>query len=216
MESKSTSDQTRVRSANSSSRNAKSKPSSESKGTKKKAVNTYVTRQPVPNALEPIPEAPSNPASTAGSSLTIATEEVKRLQSDLPTTSYSGGTNHQRKQWQVQSSSTLPVSAEEEIVRNEPQVQGTSDIERAQEEVVWELDASRYKIGKVIGSGSYATVYLADEVDSLGVSKKVVVKKLDRAGRDYEAMNEVDVMKQAGRHPNLVLFKVRGKPMYQI
>lgn len=193
---------TRARSAN--SRNAKAKNEAASRAPKKKVANQDKPRPPVPSiaapnsALEPIPEAPSNPSSTGGSSLISARpDEAVSNESALPAAKYP------RKQWQVTSS----IIQQEVLATTDEPAAPRPEVDQ---EVVWELDATRYTIGKIIGTGSYATVYLSDELDTTtGGSRKVVVKKLDRAGKDHtaEAMNEVEVMKRAGRHPNLVFFK---------
>ncbi|GLC65280.1 hypothetical protein PLESTF_000271800 [Pleodorina starrii] len=70
-----------------------------------------------------------------------------------------------------------------------------------------ELDPEAFQLGRILGSGSFATVYSARQGDS---SAKVVVKRLDRRpiGRtaQSEADNEVAVLTRAGYHPNLVEF----------
>jgi hypothetical protein len=164
--SKNTSDQMRVRSANSSSRNSKTKQTSaESKGSKKKAINqprkspsVAASMAMAPNAaLETIPEAPSNPSSTAGSSLTTRAPEGSRESSSTrPDPIYPSGLNQQRRQWQVQSSSTSFTNQAIDELTSRNEVQGTYSGER---EVVWELEASRYNIGKIIGSGSLRSLY---------------------------------------------------------
>jgi len=70
----------------------------------------------------------------------------------------------------------------------------------------YELLEDDYELGKRLGRGSFATVYLARHK---ATDKKVVVKRLDRIQQHQEdqVQNEVDMMKQAGWHPNLVSYK---------
>ncbi|KXZ54767.1 hypothetical protein GPECTOR_4g837 [Gonium pectorale] len=72
-----------------------------------------------------------------------------------------------------------------------------------------ELDAAVFKLGRILGSGSFATVYMARQLDT---GSKVVVKRLDRRpatsrGVQSEPDNEVAVLTRAGFHPNLVEFR---------
>ena len=207
-------DTARTRSVNSRNAKAKTDTAPGQKAPKKKAANQDRRPTGTPLAapsstLEPIPEAPSNPSSTGGSSLTSAVPyKLTEQEPALPASQYPGPP---RKQWQVtsaQEGGVAPLTDEPpSVVPGTFAAQVNSDMEQ---EPVWELDVSRYTVGRIIGTGSYATVYLADEMDaSSGGLRKGVVKKLDRAGKDHtaEAMNEVEVMKRAGRHPNLVLFK---------
>lgn len=71
---------------------------------------------------------------------------------------------------------------------------------------VKELDPTRVQLGRKLGAGSFATVYLGK---LQGSSKKYVVKRLDRMHGPHmsEVENEVEILREAGRHPNLVPFK---------
>lgn len=69
-----------------------------------------------------------------------------------------------------------------------------------------ELEERNYDLGKRLGRGTFATVYLARH---LPTEKRVVVKKLDRiaAQQEEQVRNEVELMKHASGHPNLVAYK---------
>uniref|UniRef100_A0A061R280 non-specific serine/threonine protein kinase n=1 Tax=Tetraselmis sp. GSL018 TaxID=582737 RepID=A0A061R280_9CHLO len=68
------------------------------------------------------------------------------------------------------------------------------------------LDEGQFEVGKRLGRGSFATVYTARDKST---DKKVVIKKLDRIQlhQKEQVLNEVEMMKRAGWHPNLVSYK---------
>ncbi|GLI67310.1 hypothetical protein VaNZ11_011496, partial [Volvox africanus] len=109
------------------------------------------------------------------------------------------------------ASSVMPAVAAALLSGSIPETPAFTRIilkQKARRGVPRELDAESFQLGRILGSGSFATVYLARQVDT---GAKVVVKRLDRrpGGRtaQSEAENEVAVLNRAGSHPNLVEFR---------
>ncbi|GIL82931.1 hypothetical protein Vretifemale_11833, partial [Volvox reticuliferus] len=109
------------------------------------------------------------------------------------------------------ASSGMPAGAGALLSGSVPETPAFTEIprkEKARRGVPRELDAELFQLGRILGSGSFATVYLARQVDT---GAKVVVKRLDRrpGGRaaQSEAENEVAILTRAGSHPNLVEFR---------